>query len=136
MELLRLILPIIWALTATAIGLVLYRSSSAFFEQKRNKDGETRRIRLVGSVVIASIAFFGLQHVTPDSSLTGVPPDSILISKFELTEIQEAAEQANAAMGDLLGCAAITTPSQCKAEMDVVRDRLNNIRVRLDASVK
>jgi hypothetical protein len=127
-ELLRALLPVLWAVVSTFIGLVLYRSSAAFFEQTRQKPGSTRKIRLVGSICIAAIAFYGLRESTPTALLTGVPKDSQLIRSSDLQGIVEAAEQADSALLKLTACANITQPSQCQAELSAVRDRISQVR--------
>ena len=131
MDLVRATIPVVWALVGTLIGLVLYKSSSAFFEQTQKSEGSTRRIRLVGSVVIAALVFLGLRQSTPTPLLTGVPGNSKLVRSAEILGLSEVADQADAAMLSLTGCASISRPDQCRVEMDVVKDRIGQIRARI-----
>jgi hypothetical protein len=126
MELIRLFLPVIWAFTGTIIGLVLYRSSAAFFEQTKRKEGEVRRIRLVGSICIAGVVFLGLWNATPASIQKGVPDDAKLVRRVEVQAAAESLEQANAAATALIACATITPPAQCRAELQEVLTRIGD----------
>jgi hypothetical protein len=117
-------LPVIWATAATVIALVLYRSSAAFFEHTRRKEGETRRIRLVGSVCIATIAFIGFWKATPSSLQTGLPDDARAVRLVDIHNVTEALEQTNAALDSLFGCSALTPLSQCKSELEILRSRM------------
>jgi HAMP domain-containing protein len=65
MRILLLLMPVIWALVATGIGLLLYKSSSALFEQEIRNTTKTRRLRATGSVAIAAAAFLGMWRATP-----------------------------------------------------------------------
>jgi hypothetical protein len=102
----------------TVIGLVLYKSSGALFEQRTHKEGGVRRIWLVGSVCIAALAFFGLRQSTPAELLTGVPSSSKVVSITELRAAREALEQANAAIVRLKACVSVTPASNCTGEID------------------
>ncbi len=64
MNMVFLWLPVSWAIVATAIGLLLYRSSTAMFEERAASKERSRRIRLTGSVTIASLAFAGMWYAT------------------------------------------------------------------------
>ena len=73
--------PVVWAIVATAIGLVLYKSSSALIEQRK----EGRTIRLTGSVAIAVLTFFGLRWAS-HSFVVAVPLDQVDALKREYTD--------------------------------------------------
>ena len=81
------VLPLLWIATATAVALLLYRTSEALVEHKlKTADGGTRRVRLVGSVAIAVVVFVLLWKASPP-----LIPDP---SDVRLTSIQE--QQLNA----------------------------------------
>jgi hypothetical protein len=130
MEVVRLFLPVIWALVGTLIGLVLYRSSSAFFEQVKRKNGAVRKVRLVGSICIAAVVYLGLWRATPTSLQTGVPDDSKLVPKQELRAAVEALEQAVAAVSSVEGCAAAAAASKCQSELATLRARTGDSLAR------
>ena len=58
------LLPIVWAVVATMIGVVLYKSSQAVVESSRQSAKTKQRIRLAGSVAIAAVAFWGMFYAT------------------------------------------------------------------------
>ena len=57
-------LPIGWAILATTIGLVLFKSSKAFYESRVGDKNRQRRLRHRGSVTIAAVAFCGMWYAT------------------------------------------------------------------------
>ena len=71
-----LLLPIVWAIVATVVGLILYKTSRAFIQDtsveatgRPSKEAEfksekRRRIRLTGSIAIATVTFAGLWYAT------------------------------------------------------------------------
>jgi len=126
MEFIRLFMPVIWALAGTIIGLALYRSSGAFFERTERKEGEVRRLRLVGSICIAAVVFLGIWEATPRELITGIPKDAKLIRIGDLRAVAEDLEQVNSAENSLRACASITPPKHCQAELDRVRIRIND----------
>jgi hypothetical protein len=129
-DLLRVFLPVIWAFASTLMGLVLYRSSAALFEQTKKKDGEVRRIRLVGSIVIAAVIYLGLWKATPVDTLMIVPSGSKMLRASDLHDMVEQLREADAAFSSLEACMAITPPSQCRAEVDILRGRVTAGRSR------
>ena len=57
MDLLRLLMPVGWAVVATAIGRFLYKYSSSNLE--------TKWAVFTGAVLIAAVSFYGMYRVTP-----------------------------------------------------------------------
>jgi hypothetical protein len=103
MEAITLFLPVIWAIVATALGIILYRTSAALFEDQRRSRTQTRTLRLTGSVVIAGIAFLGIRGATPADRLA--MPRAAL--RAELDEIDRSILEAQAALTN-------EDPSGCK----------------------
>jgi hypothetical protein len=132
-ELIRLLLPVIWAIVSTAIGLILYRTSSAFFEDTQQTQGSKRKIRIVGSICIAALAYIGLWRATPTSLQVGVPLDSQLVRQVDIHAAGESIQEAAAAVTRLEGCATIAPPVQCRREIDLVSDRVAQAQRKLDA---
>jgi hypothetical protein len=81
MTVLRVLLPVIWAIVSTIIALLLYKTSKALFvsDEKRseNENKVRRRLSLAGSVVIAGIAFVGMKYATPIGNITESGVDRI-----------------------------------------------------------
>lgn len=103
MDTLTLLLPVIWAVVSTAIGLILYRSSEAMFEASHLSDGGKKRIRLTGSVVIAALAFYGMKLATPQSRLEPLPPGAIVVSQDRFHSLLASAERTDRLSLELSG---------------------------------
>jgi hypothetical protein len=69
LEVLTLVLPVVWAIAATVVGLILYKTSAALFESKTTDKTRSKRIRLTGSVTIAALSFVGMWYATPSERL-------------------------------------------------------------------
>lgn len=93
MEYLTLLLPILWAIVATSIGLLLYKSSKAVIEDLIVDEGRRSKIRLTGSFAIAILAFFAMKSATPENRLQGIPPGYVAIEKSILTTIARGSQQ-------------------------------------------
>lgn len=125
LSLMQYFLPILWTIVSTIVSLILYKSSSAFFESKRSREGETRRIRLVGSIVIAALVFLALWRATP-----AVKPTPLEAFRPRIEEVGERAENVRQRLNLLKACAAMTAVSQCARELDA----LDTAVADLDAS--
>jgi hypothetical protein len=118
MEWWRVFIPVIWAIVSTLIGLVLYKTSEAFFETRHRQDRNSRTIRLVGSAAIAGFAFFGLKWSTPEYMLRGYSHDHLSI----------LLDETRSALVNLEGCASISPPSECKPDISALRQRIDSTR--------
>jgi hypothetical protein len=125
-ESIRLFVPVVWALTSIILGLILYRSSSALFEQTQREEGSVRRVRLVGSICIAALVYLGLWKATPSALQIGIPEDAISIRKVDIQGAIEALEEANASVSSLDACVAISSPTQCRSELDGLHTRMHD----------
>lgn len=135
-ELIRLLLPVIWAVVSTLIGLILYKTSSAFFEESHQREGFKRKIRLMGSVVIAALTYLALWQSTPSSLQLGVPDDSITVRSTDIAAASEDVKEAAAAIIHLVGCTEITSAAQCVREIELVSDRISEADRKLDSLLK
>jgi len=126
MELLRLFVPVVWALTGTILGFIFYRSSSVFFEQTQREVWSVRRVRLVGSICITALVYLGFWTAAPGALQIGISEDAIWIRKVEIQRAIEALEEANASVSSLNACVAISSPTQCRSELDSVRTRIRD----------
>ena len=113
---LRTLLPVIWLLVSTLIALLLYRSSSALFEEERASQGGVRRVRLVGSVTIAALAFLGVWRATPTSILTGQDDDHVGVATTQLVASHRAAAALDDAVNKIAACVTNAPIAQCPAE--------------------
>jgi hypothetical protein len=116
MEVFILLLPVLWASLATIIGLVLYKSSEALFEQENVKDSSTRRIRLVGSVVIAGAAFGAMYWATPRSSLELKQKDAKCASSSRVDRLTQDWTDLRQKVLDLQACLASQEIQTCQAK--------------------
>jgi hypothetical protein len=132
----RTLIPVLWAIVSAAIGLILYKSSSAFFERRDTKEGGVRRIRLVGSVVIAALVFIGLRQSTPTELMLGRPAGSAVVLVRDIQSTKQFLEEANSATNDLLGCATVSPASQCIGQIEAVRSKLNSAKNNLAGLVQ
>jgi hypothetical protein len=121
MELLTLVLPVFWAIVATTIGLILYRSSASFFVSEARGQRSTRKLRLAGSVVIAGLAFYSMQQATPTERL----------KSDQSAELTRLAVDIDQHVLELSACFA-TTPAGCDAQLA----RLKALSLRLNQALK
>lgn len=101
-------LPVIWAIVATGIGMLLYRSSKALFTASTT---QVRGIRLTGSAAIAAVAFFGIKWATPAATLNVVDPGQVVVSQSALETVAAKADDLEdelvTANGDVATCVSV-----------------------------
>lgn len=132
-EFIPVLLPIIWAIVATIIGLILYRSSEAFFEQSRSGDGNKRRIRIVGSITISALVYLGLWNATPESAAAGFGSEVFVISKNDFNSAITILNEATAAISRIEACTTVTSLSGCGNEISTARNRHDEALRRLNS---
>jgi hypothetical protein len=115
------LLPVIWAVVSTIIALVLYRTSSAFFMQNDVTKTRTRRIRLVGSVVIAALTFLGLRYATPTPLLPDPAGDRQVVRKADVAEATNAMNEMGDTFQSLESCIARSVVAQCPKDVADLR---------------
>ena len=81
MEILRLVLPVLWAVVAAAVGWWLYRYSTAKLE--------TRWMAFTGAAAIAAACFYGLYRATPRSLIERVPPGVTLVDESAIERMRD-----------------------------------------------
>ena len=126
--LVKIFLPVIWALVATGIALALYKTSAALFDGTEGGTTSTKRLRLAGSVVIAALAFLGLKMSTPRSNLTQVPSDSVIVRKALLNDIKTQGGYSHNAAQDVSACVDIAEPADCKGPVLRLKDRVDELQ--------
>jgi|HubBroStandDraft_6_1064221.scaffolds.fasta_scaffold259753_2 hypothetical protein len=108
-EALTLFLPVIWALVGTAIGLLLYKSSSALYQGKG--------LRLTGSVVIAALAFYGMLRATPSGRLAGPQEGMSMVHSNTLDAAREMTKGLDRKVLELQACAATLADQSCQKQL-------------------
>jgi len=120
----HVLIPILWAVLAAALALVLYKTSTGMFGQEDGgKDGK-RKLRLTGSIVMAGVIFFGLKWATPSQLLVGEcgpQPDAAAAQKAKVDAVMKSLQ-------DLDACAEITVPQQCRTELDALQDKVEGLK--------
>lgn len=127
-----LILPIVWAIVATIVALTLYRTSQAVFEQEDIRETSRRKLRLVGSVVIAALVFWGLAHYTPMENYSKLDKGQVRIDRALLLAHQIRVRDLNVSNEDLFGCASITAVRECSSHLDELRTRSKELQESAD----
>lgn len=126
---LLLLLPVLWAIVATAIGLVLYRSSNAFFESDRLPSLPAKQIRLTGSVVIAALAFLGMRQATPVSAMEDAVAGMRARPEHEYGTLVESSRRLESQMMELAGCAEMTQSLVgCQSDISAARRSSQQVR--------
>jgi len=95
MELLTLLLPVVWILVATAVGLVLYRSSEALVEDMVSEKTRRQRVRLTGAFAIAIVSFFAMKLSTPDSRLQLLPVGKVVVDESVVALVLAGSERTS-----------------------------------------
>lgn len=118
MEYLTLLLPILWAIVSTTIGLLLYKSSRAVIEDLVVDEDRRSKIRLTGSFAIAILAFFAMKSATPETRLQSIPPGYVAVEKSILTTIARGSQQISRSA---LNLAAATSVGDMIAAQEATR---------------
>jgi hypothetical protein len=122
MEILTLLLPAVWALIASGIGLLLFKSSEAVFESVERANKRTKRLRLAGSVLIAVFAFWGMKGATPAGRLRGREEGTIPVPISKVEESFDVATRLDRATLELSGCIERSSCSLCRNDAEQVRN--------------
>jgi hypothetical protein len=126
-EYLITLLPVVWALVATLIAMILYRTSSGLFEQRVQKQTVTRRVRMTGSIFIAALAFVGLAKSTPPNVMTIESRDLVKVPVSEVRMLRDRVHYLENQLVELEGCAAIKGPQNCAEQMEGMRTATRNV---------
>jgi hypothetical protein len=130
-ELLSLVLPVLWALIGTLIGLLLYRSSSAFFSSTQKTQKGTRAIRLTGSIAIAAIAFYGMKAATPPERLLGARQGTVLVPEYKVNELAEFITQLDRTALEVQACVATIVDETCKEKTQSLKNEASTMQAKI-----
>ncbi len=125
LDLIILFIPVIWAIVSALIGLILYKSSKAFFTLNHSN----RQIRLVGSVVIAALAFWGIKNATPKNRLESSFEKTINDSYILATEIERECLGLDA-------CLKARNPEACDRQAEVIKSKATQLRNKLNLNTE
>jgi hypothetical protein len=128
-EYLITLLPVLWAIVATAIALVLYRTSEGLFEEKIKSASTTRRIRLTGSSVIAALAFLGMAKATPERLMTSNPNDTVLLPVSDVRLLNDRMAIIEDQLMELEACVSVRGVQNCIAQLESLRTAISNVKV-------
>lgn|GEM_PF-2921978 len=130
-DVLTLLLPVIWAIIATVIGLALYKTSDAFFEStQKNKQG-AKKIRLVGSVTIAALAFYGMRLATPSQRLQGINEGAVIVNSSDVKALYELSTKLDNSSLELEGCVHTEDIEDCSRKVEDVRNQISSLNASL-----
>jgi hypothetical protein len=130
------LIPIVWAIVATGLGLLLFRSSEAVFERVQKSKSTKTKLRLVGSVTITAVVFYGLQRATPPEWLNRVPTGMQLVQSQDLAALRTAAYDADNLALEVQAC-IVTGSGDCSPKLEAMRQRSHSaaeIATRIMAS--
>jgi hypothetical protein len=118
-----LMMPVLWVIVATIVGLILYKTSSAFFAESKKSKQATRNLRLTGSVVIAAGAFLLMKFATPDELRTLTPKGTILVDQASIDVIVKRAADLENGLVRAGGCTAIEQSApNCARDVELAKD--------------
>jgi hypothetical protein len=120
-EYLVILLPVVWLLGATIVGLILYKSSEAFFEKRGQSANHQKRIRIAGSALIAAIAFLGLRESTPVDTLRVNTPGTSLVRDADLMALVRTLQRIEDQLVVLRSCIAIDQRGTCGDQLTEVQ---------------
>jgi ABC-type transport system involved in cytochrome c biogenesis permease subunit len=123
----KLLIPVFWIVVATAVALILNKTTAAYFEQKQSG----RQIRLYGSVVIAGVVFFGLWWATPRDLVSVLPKGTIAVKEGELRNALAYVAKVKGALVNVSACASIAPPSECRLELELLGTEVENLEQNL-----
>ncbi len=126
-EYIFIIAPIVWACVSTILSLVLYKTSESFFEEERKTDGAIRRIRLVGSTVIAALIFLGLAKYTSMEAMRGIASGLVRIPSHQISQIQDSVTNLVDSKQKLAMCVELSALNECQLEIKSVYMEIDSV---------
>lgn len=139
LDILSLLLPILWAVIATGIGLVLYKTSEALFESTSVSNVGKRRIRLVGSVTIAALAFYGMKLATPSDRLRvspSVPEGAIVVKTSDVESLHNLSIKLDRAAFEAQGCVNTLDSADCSDKLSTMQEQTTAFNSLLEKIIK
>ncbi|MEO8450705.1 MAG: hypothetical protein ABI647_12985 [Gemmatimonadota bacterium] len=122
MDVLRLLTPVLWVIVSAIVGRWLYQTSEAFFEDVKASEGSKRTVRLVGSAMIAAVAFLGLRQATPRQNLEQIAAGSAILPPSALQQVREQLKELDRKALELQGCVAAAGSESCSSRVMAIRN--------------
>jgi hypothetical protein len=127
LEYIKLFLPIGWVVVSSVVGVLLYRTSDAFFDSLSKDDTSRKRLKLTGSIVIAAVTFFGIYYVTPRGALDPMPSGMQYVSTVALQRFTDNVGAVQDKMLSLSGCLSISPPKDCAGQLQDVQSSVGSL---------
>ena len=126
-----LLLPMLWAIVSAAIGLILYKSSTALVAGDGNVGPfRSKEVRLTGSVAIAALVAVGLWYATPEAALDVAARDARIVPQSRLVALHEASLLTESRMAEVAACAEMTgSLAGCNDSLIGARNAIRDLRV-------
>jgi len=127
MEFLRVLLPILWVIVSTVIGILLYQKGTAVVERLVKRKTSVQRVRFTGSVAIAVAAFCGMSFTTPAFQAGKISVDVSALKNVTALSVR---------IDDLVlliqgECSSAILDDRCKQKLADLKDDSNSMRVAL-----
>jgi hypothetical protein len=121
MEYIKLMLPMVWVAVSTGVGLILYRTSGAWFNSLHASEKSKKNLKLTGSIVIAGVTFFAIYYVTPSDALVAKPAGMEYVSVVELQRLEDRVHKVQDDQLALSACLSANLPKDCSSQMQDVQ---------------
>ena len=125
MQVFYAVLPVIWVVVATIVGVILYKTSKIVLESASQSEARKRQLRFVGSAVIATVAFVGMQQATPEYQ--PLPAGSTILRTIDMHSLQELSREAYISRMELGACLSHHKFSECSAEYSRLANALESL---------
>jgi hypothetical protein len=121
METLRLLLPVVWSVISTVVGLTLYRTTTARLKSKS--------MAIAGSALIAAACFFGLDRATPTALRVGR-------DELQLRNVRNILAEGNQHLQVATTACTDTTRNElnCAEELAAVRSIFRRVSDAMESS--
>lgn len=131
-----LLLPVTWAAIAAVIGLMLYKSSEAIFENLQVKSGQKKTFRVAGSALIAGLAFYLIREATPVQNLYLDSRGIVSVSTESLKYVRGSLDDMSKALIESEACMELDQVGGCKSKISDVQRKSRNLRDKIDDILK
>jgi hypothetical protein len=118
-------------LVGTLIGLLLYRTSSAFFSETAKTKSGVRAIRLTGSVVIAALAFYGMKISTPSQRLLGQQQGMAQVPESKIEELSNLATALDRSVLEVQACVNTQVDQGCLNKVQLLKNDTSTLTAKV-----
>jgi hypothetical protein len=130
-------LPIVWAIVATIIALLLYRTSKALFDSESVPNIFAKQIRLTGSVVIAGLAFLGMKWSTPEDFIRTAASEHDIRLQQRIDGLIEATRNTETSIAELAACTEMSDSlGACSDQLRFSREKAMKAREQAEKLIQ